>query len=336
MVLTEESLRSNIEEGSGLPRRYTGNYYDMHKAIIFKSSEIISLASVKSGVPLITHASFTLKVCITSTYCIFIVMVLLLGVYYPAVGQNQLPVMVMEKMQLNLRGLVEKYNDILIPLNVKLSILHDVCCGLSYLHGRNPPIVHRDLTPNNILLGHDLGAKISDLGIAKVLSNDRPQATMTKLPGTVDFMPPECFQDKPNYGLPLDVFSYGGVVLYTITQQWPTPTSWFDSGEYLSESQRRKRYLDSMTGVAPDLKPLVISCLDNKPENRPKVDNIFTIIKVAKGGCSNSVTPAVEEQQQAQPQQQVCNKYSYCTYVRSTMHIRSTYIIDLHTYDGLC
>ena len=35
-------------------------------------------------------------------------MILLLGVYYPAVGQNQLPVMVMERMQLNLRGLVEK------------------------------------------------------------------------------------------------------------------------------------------------------------------------------------------------------------------------------------
>ena len=72
----------------------------------------------------------------------FILMILLLGVYYPAVGQNQLPVMVMERMQLNLRGLVEKCNNIPIPLNVKLSILHDVCRGLSYLHGRNPPIVH--------------------------------------------------------------------------------------------------------------------------------------------------------------------------------------------------
>ena len=250
-------------------------------------------------------------------------MIPLLGVYYPAVDQNQLPVMVMEKMQLNLRGLVEKCNNIPIPLNVKLSILNDVCCGLNYLHGKSSPIVHRDLTPNNILLGYDLEAKISDLGIAKVLSNDPPQATMTKIPGTADFMPPECFQDRPNYGLPLDVFSYGGVVLYTTTQQWPTPTSWnkIDSGKtvYLSESQRRQRYLDNMTRDAPDLRPLVISCLDNNPENRPKVAKVSTVIKKAKDGCSNSIIPAMwwaeellkqrkkeEEQLHQQLQQQVC------------------------------
>ena len=50
----------------------------------------------------------------------------------------------------NLRGLMENYNK--IPLNVKLSILDDIYHSLRYLHRSNPPIVHRDLTPNNILL----------------------------------------------------------------------------------------------------------------------------------------------------------------------------------------
>ena len=71
-----------------------------------------------------------------------------LGLYYPEMDRCRLPVMVMEKMQYSLRGLVEKYDN--IPLNVKLSILDDVCLGLRYLHSRSPPIVHRDLTPNNI------------------------------------------------------------------------------------------------------------------------------------------------------------------------------------------
>ena len=71
-----------------------------------------------------------------------------LGVYYPAMDQYRLPVMVMEKMQYSLRGLVEKYNN--IPLSVKLSILDEVCLGLRYLSSRNPPLVRRDLTPNNI------------------------------------------------------------------------------------------------------------------------------------------------------------------------------------------
>ena len=122
-----------------------------------------------------------------------IVIVTSLGVYYPAMDQYRLPVMVMEKMQHSLRGLVEKYDN--IPLNVKLSILDEVCLGLRYLHSRNPPIVHRDLTPNNILLGGHLEAKITDVGLAKVVK--RQSKTMTKLPGTPDFMPPEALSKRP-------------------------------------------------------------------------------------------------------------------------------------------
>ena len=199
-----------------------------------------------------------------------------LGVYYPAMDQYRLPVMVMEKMQHSLRGLVEKYNN--IPLNVKLSILDEVCLGLRYLHSRNPPIVHRDLTPNNILLGHCLEAKITDLGVAKVMQTTDTK-TMTKAPGTTDFMPPECLADRPVYGVSLDIFSYGGVILYTITQLWPhQPSSWVqfdpDTGGsvYLSELQRRQHYLDKMTGGAADLKPLVMSCLDNKPKETSSID----------------------------------------------------------------
>ena len=208
-----------------------------------------------------------------------------LGVYYPEVDQYKLPVMVMEKMQHSLRNLVEKYDN--IPLNVKLSILDEVCLGLRYLHGRNPPIVHRDLTPNNILLGYHLEAKITDLGVAKIMQPTDAK-TMTKIPGTADFMPPECLADKPVYGLPLDIFSYGGVVLCTITQLWPQPSSWVQfepsTGRrvYLSEIQRRQHYLDKMVGGAAGLKSLVISCLDDNPKSRPLVAQVSTEIKRLK------------------------------------------------------
>ena len=52
------------------------------------------------------------------------------------------------------------------------------------------------------------------------LSSDK----MTKVPGTVHFMPPEVFEDDPHYGLPLDVFSFGCVVCHVITQNWPVPS----------------------------------------------------------------------------------------------------------------
>ena len=199
--------------------------------------------------------------------------------------QYRLPVMVMEKMQHSLRGLVENYDN--IPLNVKLSILDEVCLDLRYLHSRNPPIVHRDLTPNNILLGGHLEAKITDLGVAKVVKSDN-QKTMTKAPGTPDYMPPEALSNRPLYGPPLDIFSYGGVILYAITQVWPEPTDMVQSNpttgkrEVVSEVKRRQSYLEMMAGEAESLRPLVESCLNDNPANRPTVVQVSMSIKRAK------------------------------------------------------
>jgi len=107
-----------------------------------------------------------------------------LGVYYPSVlgvGRIRLPVMVMEMMAESLTSLVKKHEK--IPVHIKFSIVHDVSLGLCYLHNHDPPIVHRDLSPNNILLTTHHVAKISDLGVAKVIKVDS-RKTMTKAPGT--------------------------------------------------------------------------------------------------------------------------------------------------------
>ena len=205
----------------------------------------------------------------------------LTGIHYPKKGS--LPVIVMEKMRYSLSKFVNSRS--IIYWDKKLSILYDVCCGLQYLHTRNPPIVHRDLTPNNILLCSHLRAKITDLGVARTL-----QATDTKLtqaPGTPVFMPPECVADNPVYGLPLDLFSFGGIILYVCLQQWPSLTSYikFDSDgtkRILTELERRQQHLDEMVGANEDLKPLAISCLDDNPNDRPLVGEALEEIKQVK------------------------------------------------------
>ena len=174
---------------------------------------------------------------------------------YPRCDDSPLPTIIMEKMDFSLRYLVETYSHVHIPLNVKASILNDVALGLKYLHSCNPPIVHRDITPNNILLRSDLQAKISDMGIAKVLQCDVKAITMTKAPGTPGFMPPESLDDSPHYGLPLDVFSYGVVSLYTITQLWPEPRPMVISkpnGKLvrLSEVERREDHTNKIIAGA--------------------------------------------------------------------------------------
>ena len=209
-----------------------------------------------------------------------------IGVYYPD-PHSTLPVMVMELMDTSLTDYVKTLN---ISIKLKISILHDISQGLKFLHCRISPIIHRDLSPNNILLSQDSVAKISDLGVAKVVKagTKSTQSKLTKAPGTTDFMPPEALADNPTYSTGLDIFSYGGVILHVVNQEWPTPTNLieFDSKmkpvKMLTEVERRQRYLAMMTGEAKRLKSLVIRCLDNYPANRPAATNVLEELKELK------------------------------------------------------
>ena len=217
--------------------------------------------------------------------------VLFLGIYYPSTDESGLPIMLLEKMYESVTSLIEKHDN--IPLLVKLSILHDVSLSLRYLHGHNPVVIHRDLSPNNILVTSHLEAKITDLGVAKVMTTTGGTKTLTKTPGTSVFMPPEASDDKPVYGPPLDVFSFGGVILFVTSRQWPNPKPWSQIDPktkkriFLSnEVQRRQHYIDMMSGSDADLKPLVMLCLEDDPELRPSVKDISERLRKMKDVCS--------------------------------------------------
>ena len=104
---------------------------------------------------------------------------------------------------------------------------------------------------------------------------------MTKAPGTVDFMPPEALEDVTNirYGKELDVFSFGCVMLHTLSHQWPTPsqavivnpeTGLATGGR--TEVERRSQYFERIDRSRSDvLIPLIESCLSNLPKNRPSI-----------------------------------------------------------------
>ena len=217
-----------------------------------------------------------------------------IGIYHPP--QQLFPVMIMELMDESLTAYAEKPN---ISFKRRMSILHDVAEGLSYLHSRNPPVIHRDLSPNNILLKHLPllpVAKIADLGVAKVINveDTKSKQYLTKAPGTVHFMPPEALEDDPQYDTSLDVFSYGGMTLYTITGKWPKPTA---PTKYdpvtrqvrgFSEVERRQEHLDKMTGEAEVLRPLVEACLHNDPVKRPSILQLSAEIKPLKVCLCNS------------------------------------------------
>ena len=211
-----------------------------------------------------------------------------IGVYYTE--RSDLPIMVMELMDMSLTSYIGK-NQSNIAVESKLSILYDISLGLSHLHGRRPAVVHRDLSSNNVLLTSHLIAKISDLGTAKMIKADSKQtkSRLTTVPGTLHFMPPEALdEDDPDYGTPVDVFSFGGVALHLFSEEWPTPSGPKKRDPVtrklvaLSEVQRRQQYLDAMPMECATLKEMVMRCLDDDPDERPPIKEVSQLIKSVK------------------------------------------------------
>jgi len=210
-----------------------------------------------------------------------------IGIYWPT--NRRMPTMVMEKMDLSLRDFVEMES--YIPLRNELSILHGISLGVWYLHYHDPPFMHRDLTPSNVLVNTtSLVTKICDFVVMRVASPySSAKDDLTQAPGTVDFMAPEALSPRPSYGLPLDVFSYGGVALFTIAGEWPTPNSpvMIDPKTKnliaLTEVRRRQHYLNKIREDAAMLRILVEECLHNDPSMRPTMENVSTRIKEIKG-----------------------------------------------------
>ena len=212
-----------------------------------------------------------------------------LGVYYSSKKSN-LPIMVMELMDMNLSFFV-KNNHSQIPMKTKISILCDVSLGVSYLHSRNPTVIHRDLSSNNVMLTAQLVAKIGDLGVAKVIQTNSRQtrSRLTKAPGTVDFMPPETSEANPVYSTAVDVFSFAGVALHVFGEEWPKPSGGQKTRDpvtkklvALTEVERRQKYLDKIPENADTLKELLEQCLDDDPDSRPPIQKISEVINAFK------------------------------------------------------
>jgi serine/threonine protein kinase len=207
-----------------------------------------------------------------------------MGVCYLPGSPSKLPSLIMERMETSLHSLLESGTK--LPLSLKRSFLIDVAKGLYYLHSRSPPIIHRDLTATNVLLNSSLVAKIADLGVARIVNLDQLKAIiLTRAPGNVIYMPPEALAKVAEYDTSLDVFSFGNIVLFTLTQKFPevdTATitdSVTEKVTGLSEVDRRKsgfdilkRQFSTMTKKA--YIELTSDCLNNVAKKRPSAKGL--------------------------------------------------------------
>ena len=213
------------------------------------------------------------------------------GVYFQP--DATLPVLVMERLMTSLHSyLLDPVNSNL-PVERKISILLDTASGLKYLHSHTPAIIHRDLTAKNVLLDSQLRAKIADFGNSRImeLHYDSSSESMTNVPGTLNYMPPEAAGMSVVYGPSLDVFSFGHLSLFTVIQsgvQPLLPHTYTDSNGELrarSEVERRREFMERANELLLEGHPLldlIKQCLRNKPTRRPSVAELVTRLYAVK------------------------------------------------------
>jgi len=110
-----------------------------------------------------------------------------------------------------------------MPVATAVDIIRQICRGISVAHGESPPIIHRDIKPQNILIGYENGGlrvRVSDFGLAKEVNALTLLATAA---GTLAFKPPEAFMENRSDSCASDVWAIGVTFYQLLTDRLPHP-----------------------------------------------------------------------------------------------------------------
>ncbi|KAL8171857.1 hypothetical protein V2J09_023661 [Rumex salicifolius] len=167
--------------------------------------------------------------------------------------------------------------------------------GLAYLHHDcHPPIIHRDVKSNNILLDVNFEARIADFGLAKTML--QKSKTVSIVAGTYGYIAPE-YGYAPKIDEKSDIYSFGVVLLELITGKMPVDPSFgepIDVVEWVGRKIRGngglKEALDqSLAGESKLVQEemllalrIAVLCTAKLPKDRPCTRDVLTMLREAK------------------------------------------------------
>ena len=214
-------------------------------------------------------------------------------------------VFVMERMDLNLTEFLCSCGD-KNTNEFQINACLQISSALRYLHSMN--LIHRDLSSNNILLSKTGDVvKVSDFGVSRFYAaNNALTHTLTSIPGTDKYMPPEAFCDSPTYDASLDIFSLGILIIQIITGLSPDPGDRskvifisprkYKSGKamvHIDEKERRKNHIEIIPHDHP-LRTLALECIEDEQSKRPTAKEIFNELQIEQVKCHQKKDQVVE------------------------------------------
>lgn len=136
-------------------------------------------------------------------------------------------------------------------------------------HAHNQGILHRDLKPENILIDSQGNPKITDFGVAKLLTSDLRLTTTGQMLGSPFYMAPEqAAGNVPGEGYCIDIYALGAILYATLTGNPPF------RGETLAQTLLKAQVEEAVPPrdhnpqIAEELEQICLKCIEKEPENR--------------------------------------------------------------------
>ena len=158
-----------------------------------------------------------------------------------------------------------------LPIGTCVHIFHQVMEGLAYAHTPSPsrgpvgPIIHRDISPQNILVSFDGHVKVNDFGIAKAASE--VETRTDEIFGKLAYVSPEQCRGEPA-DESCDLWSAGVVIHELLSNQRLFARSSDSATMTAVESMAIARPSSLRSGVPPELDALIVACLQRDPKAR--------------------------------------------------------------------
>jgi len=194
----------------------------------------------------------------------------------------------------NLHDLVRKKG----PLDVAAAVQYLAQAALGLQHMHEAGLIHRDLTPGNLLLDRYGTIKILDLGLARSQFDNKNPITQhyddKAVRGTADYLAPEQAVPFSDVDIRADIYSLGATGFYLLTGRPPFGDTTNITQKLLAHQTRAP---DSLQALRPDLRPQLVVVIERMMAKAP-VDRYLTpmdVVHALQPWMTDAVSPPAED-----------------------------------------